>query len=103
MKLIVQIPCYNEEQTLPQTVADIPREIDGIDEVELLVIDDRLRDAIVAGESVTMLRRMAEQQGMVTLRFDGFRKVKEGITTADEVLRVAGDALLSASLMHGRN
>ncbi len=70
---------------------------------ELLVIDDRLRDAIVAGESVTVLRQMAEQQGMVTLRFDGFRKVKEGITTADEVLRVAGDALLSASLLHGRN
>lgn len=40
MKLIVQIPCYNEEATLPQTVADIPREIVGVDEVEILVIDD---------------------------------------------------------------
>jgi len=47
MKLIVQIPCYNEEQTLPQTVADIPREIDGIDEVELLVIDDGSTDRTV--------------------------------------------------------
>ncbi len=47
MKLIVQIPCFNEEQTLPQTVADIPRRIDGIDEVEVLVIDDGSRDRTV--------------------------------------------------------
>ena len=44
MKLIVQIPCFNESQTLPETVADIPREIDGIDRVELLVVDDGSRD-----------------------------------------------------------
>ena len=44
MKLIVQIPCLNEEHTLPETVADIPREIDGIDEVEILVIDDGSTD-----------------------------------------------------------
>lgn len=47
MKLIVQIPCFNEEQTLPQTVADIPREIEGVDEVELLVIDDGSTDRTV--------------------------------------------------------
>jgi glycosyltransferase involved in cell wall biosynthesis len=44
VKLIVQIPCYNEADTLPQTVADIPRRIDGIDDVEILVIDDGSRD-----------------------------------------------------------
>ena len=44
MKLIVQIPCYNEEHTLPQTVADIPRQIPGIDTVEVLIIDDGSRD-----------------------------------------------------------
>jgi glycosyltransferase involved in cell wall biosynthesis len=44
MKLIVQIPCYNEEQTLPRTVADIPRQIEGIDRVEVLVIDDGSTD-----------------------------------------------------------
>jgi glycosyltransferase involved in cell wall biosynthesis len=43
-KLIVQIPCYNEEKTLPQTVGDIPRQIDGIDQVEILVIDDGSTD-----------------------------------------------------------
>jgi glycosyltransferase involved in cell wall biosynthesis len=43
-KLIVQIPCYNEEKTLPQTLRDIPRQIDGIDRVEILVIDDGSTD-----------------------------------------------------------
>lgn len=44
MKLIVQIPCLNEEQTLPITVKDIPRKINGIDEIELLIIDDGSTD-----------------------------------------------------------
>jgi glycosyltransferase involved in cell wall biosynthesis len=47
MKLIVQIPCLNEEATLPLTVADIPREIEGIDQVEILVIDDGSSDRTV--------------------------------------------------------
>ena len=47
MKLIVQIPCYNEEQTLPQTVADIPRRIEGVDEVEILIVDDGSTDRTV--------------------------------------------------------
>lgn len=44
MKLIVQIPCYNEEETLPQTIAGIPSAIDGIDEIEILIIDDGSSD-----------------------------------------------------------
>jgi len=48
MKLIVQIPCLNEEKTLPQTVADIPRKISGVDEVEILIIDDGSTDNTVA-------------------------------------------------------
>src|SRR3954463_11287863 len=40
MKLIIQIPCFNEEQTLPETLRDLPREIPGIDAIEWLVIDD---------------------------------------------------------------
>lgn len=47
MKLIVQIPCLNEENTLPQTVADIPRQIEGIDQVEILIIDDGSTDRTV--------------------------------------------------------
>lgn len=44
MKLIVQIPCFNEEATLPGTLADIPRSIEGIDSIEVLVIDDGSTD-----------------------------------------------------------
>lgn len=47
VKLIVQIPCHNEEATLPQTVADIPYEIAGVDRVEILVIDDGSTDRTV--------------------------------------------------------
>jgi glycosyltransferase involved in cell wall biosynthesis len=44
MKLIIQIPCFDEEETLPLTVADLPREVPGFDVVEWLVIDDGSRD-----------------------------------------------------------
>ncbi|QDV91934.1 MraY-like glycosyltransferase [Phycisphaerae bacterium RAS2] len=47
MKLIVQIPCLNEEATLPATLRDIPRQIPGIDKVEILVIDDGCTDRTV--------------------------------------------------------
>jgi glycosyltransferase involved in cell wall biosynthesis len=47
MKLIIQVPCFNEEATLPGTLADLPRSIDGIDEVEWLVIDDGSTDRTV--------------------------------------------------------
>jgi glycosyltransferase involved in cell wall biosynthesis len=47
MKLIIQIPCLNEEQTLPATIADLPRELPGIDAIELLVIDDGSTDRTV--------------------------------------------------------
>ena len=46
-KLIVQIPCFNEEDTLPGTLARIPREIDGVDTVEILIIDDGSTDRTV--------------------------------------------------------
>ena len=44
MKLIIQIPCYNEQATLPQTLADLPRRIDGVDRIEILVVDDGSTD-----------------------------------------------------------
>jgi len=40
MKLIIQIPCYNEESTLGITYKDLPKHIDGIDEIEYLIIND---------------------------------------------------------------
>ncbi|RKQ87959.1 glycosyltransferase involved in cell wall biosynthesis [Solirubrobacter pauli] len=47
MKLIIQIPCLNEEETLPGTLADLPRAVDGFDSVEWLVIDDGSTDRTV--------------------------------------------------------
>ncbi|MFY9489178.1 MAG: glycosyltransferase family 2 protein [Solirubrobacterales bacterium] len=47
MKLIIQIPCLNEEETLPLTIADLPREVAGFDTVEWLVIDDGSTDRTV--------------------------------------------------------
>ena len=47
MKLIIQIPCLNEAETLAVTIADLPREIVGIDEIEYLVIDDGSTDDTV--------------------------------------------------------
>ncbi len=44
MKLIIQIPCYNEEDTLESVINSIPKSIIGIDEIELLVIDDGSTD-----------------------------------------------------------
>jgi len=44
MKLIIQIPCYNEAATLPATIADLPAHLEGFDRIELLVIDDGSSD-----------------------------------------------------------
>lgn len=44
MKVIIQIPCYNEALTLPQTLAELPRSLPGVDVVEWLVVDDGSRD-----------------------------------------------------------
>ena len=47
-KLIIQIPCYNEAETLAQTLADLPASIDGVDVIETLVIDDGSTDETAA-------------------------------------------------------
>jgi len=47
MKLIVQIPCFNEAEQLPETLADLPRELPGVDTVEWLIIDDGSTDETV--------------------------------------------------------
>lgn len=44
MKLVVQVPCYNEAQSLPDVLASVPRRIEGVDAVEIVVIDDGSTD-----------------------------------------------------------
>ena len=47
MKLIIQIPCYNEAETLEIALNDLPKHIDGIDTIEYLIINDGSRDDTV--------------------------------------------------------
>lgn len=48
MKLVIQIPCLNEEQTLPAVLKSIPKKIEGVDEIIILIIDDGSTDQTVA-------------------------------------------------------
>ena len=47
MKLVIQIPCFNEAETLPQVFRDMPRSIPGVDQIEFQIIDDGSTDATV--------------------------------------------------------
>lgn len=64
---------------------------------ELLVVNDEMRDAITSGATLTAIREIAGRDGMATIGDDGFRKVREGITTVSEVIRAAGDLQISSS------
>jgi glycosyltransferase involved in cell wall biosynthesis len=67
MKLIIQIPCLNEEATLPATLADLPRTVDGFDAVEWLVIDDGSTDRTVdvaRANGVDHIVRLTNNKGL---------------------------------------
>src|SRR3954469_7516628 len=67
MKLIIQIPCFNEEHTLPLVLADLPREVDGFDAVEWLVIDDGSRDRtieVARAHGVDHIVRLTNNKGL---------------------------------------
>jgi glycosyltransferase involved in cell wall biosynthesis len=67
MKLIIQIPCLNEEETLPATLADLPRRLDGFDTVEWLIIDDGSTDRTVEvarANGVDHIVRLTNNKGL---------------------------------------
>jgi glycosyltransferase involved in cell wall biosynthesis len=67
MKLIIQIPCFNEEGQLPETLSYLPREIDGVDEVEWLIIDDGSGDAtidVARAHGVDHIVRLTNHKGL---------------------------------------
>lgn len=69
MKLVVQIPCLNEEQQLARTISEIPRQIPGVDEVEVLVIDDGSSDHTTEAAKragADRILRMRRRQGLAT-------------------------------------
>src|ERR1700755_2218481 len=67
MKLIIQIPCFNEEHTLPLVLADLPREVDGFDAVEWLIIDYGSKDRTIAAareRGVDPVVRLTNNKGL---------------------------------------
>lgn len=73
-KLIIQIPCFNEEETLPITLADLPREVAGFDVVEWLVIDDGSTDSTVEvalANGVDHIVRMKRNSGLAKVFMAG--------------------------------
>jgi len=110
MKLIVQIPCLNEEDTLPATLADLPRSVTGIDEVELLVVDDGSTDRTVAvarENGVHHVVRLTNNKGLAAAfqaGLDASLKLGADVivnTDADNQYRGADVAKLVAPILAG--
>ena len=66
-KLIIQIPCFNEEKSLPVTLQELPRKLPGVDVIEWLIIDDGSSDRTVevaSGLGVNHVVRLIRHQGL---------------------------------------
>jgi glycosyltransferase involved in cell wall biosynthesis len=88
MKLIIQIPCLNEEATLAETIAALPREIQGFDAVELLVIDDGSTDRTVEvarEQGVEHIVRLTSNRGLAAAFQAGL----------DACLKLGADAIVN--------
>ncbi|MEJ7649281.1 MAG: glycosyltransferase [Nakamurella sp.] len=92
MRLVVQIPCLNEEETLPMVLSTIPKQIDGIDDIIILVIDDGSSDRTVEvarEHGVTHFVRHARNRGLGRSFHDGVQRALE--LGADIVVNTDGD------------
>ena len=93
MKLIIQIPAYNEEATIGQTIAALPRKVPGFDSVEVLVIDDGSRDATVEAA------RKAGADHVVRLSTN--RGLSQTFLTGmDACLRLGADVIVNTDADH---
>jgi glycosyltransferase involved in cell wall biosynthesis len=109
-KLIIQIPCLNEADTLPGTLADLPRQLPGIDTIEILVVDDGSRDAtsaVARAHGADHVVRFRRRKGLAAAFMAGIdAAVKLGAdyivnTDADNQYVGADIALLIAPLVNG--
>jgi len=88
VKLIIQIPCLNEETTLPQTLKDIPENIEGIDSIEILVIDDGSTDKTVEvakSMGVHHILKLTNNKGLA----------KAFISGVDQALKLDADIIVN--------
>src|SRR5215212_2131371 len=88
MKLIIQIPCKDEEEALPVTLADLPREVPGFDTVEWLVIDDGSTDRTVdvaVAHGVHHIVRLTNNKGLA----NGFQ------AGLDAALKLGADVIVN--------
>jgi glycosyltransferase involved in cell wall biosynthesis len=92
MKLIIQIPCYNESETLPQTIDDLPKTVPGFDEIEYLVIDDGSTDRtaqIAESLGVHHVVRMPRNRGLAAAFEKGLQTAVQ--LGADVIVNTDGD------------
>ena len=92
MKLFIQIPCLNEEETLPGVIRDIPRSLAGIDDVKVLVIDDGSSDRTVEvayREGADYVIKLPYNQGLAKAFSTGVNTCLE--MGADIIVNTDGD------------
>jgi glycosyltransferase involved in cell wall biosynthesis len=101
MKLIIQIPCYNEAQTLPQTISALPVSLPGIDEIEYLIVDDGSRDGtpeVAAKLGVQHVVRCPQHVGLAAAFVMGIEEcVRRG---ADVIVNTDADNQYQANDIH---
>jgi glycosyltransferase involved in cell wall biosynthesis len=92
MKLIIQIPCYNEADTLPVTLKNLPRIVEGFTEVEWLIIDDGSTDSTVdtaKANGADHIIQLTKHQGLARAFTRGIEEcLKHG---ADVIINTDGD------------
>jgi glycosyltransferase involved in cell wall biosynthesis len=88
MRLVIQIPCYNEEKSLAITLKELPREVEGFDKVEWLIIDDGSTDntvEVAKAHGVDHIIRFTKNQGLAK----GF------MAGVDACLRLGADIIVN--------
>ena len=98
MKLIIQIPCYDEKETLPQVISDLPHKLPGIDVIEYLVIDDGSSDGsaeLASSLGVHHILRLPSNRGLANAFLLGIRKCID--LGADIIVNTDGDNQYNAS------
>ncbi|MFQ6113935.1 MAG: glycosyltransferase family 2 protein [bacterium] len=99
MKLIIQIPCLNEEKTLPNTIRELPKSIAGVDEIETLIIDDGSTD-----DTVGVARKLGVNH---IVRHTNNKGLAEAFMTGvDACLKLGADIIVNTdgdNQYHGRS